>query len=148
MSGDPELSYFADGMEIITALSRTRWLFVTARNSSFTSKGRAVDVRQVGGELGVRYVLEGSIREAGNRVRITCQLIDAITGAHLWADHFDGSKIYARGHYRKSVAADSVGRLRFKLVSTDRNGYIPIRRLFYLKVHLFLRCRILHGRRQ
>ena len=77
--------------EIITALSRTRWLFVIARNSSFTSKGRTVDVKQVGGELGVRYVLEGSIRKAGNRVRITCQLIDAISGAHLWADHFDGS---------------------------------------------------------
>jgi TolB-like protein len=80
-----ELDYFADGMveEIITALSRTRWLFVIARNSSFTSKGRTVDVKQVGGELGVRYVLEGSIRKAGNRVRITCQLIDAISGAHL-----------------------------------------------------------------
>jgi TolB-like protein len=92
-SGDPELDYFADGMveEIFTTFSRTRWLFVIARNSSFTSKGRAVDVREVGGELGVRYVLEGSIRKAGNRVRITCQLIDAISGAHLWADHFDGS---------------------------------------------------------
>ena len=88
-----ELDYFADGMveEIVTALSRTRWLFVIARNSSFTSKGRAVDVKQVGDELGVRYVLEGSIGKAGNRVRITCQLIDAISGAHLWADHFDGS---------------------------------------------------------
>ena len=87
-----ELDYFADGMveEIIAALSRTRWLFVIARNSSFTSKGRTVDVKQVGGELGVRYVLEGSIRKAGNRVRITCQLIDAISGADLWADHFDG----------------------------------------------------------
>ena len=91
MSGDPELEYFADGMEIITAFSRTRWLFVIARNSSFTSKGRAVNVKQVGGELGVRYVLEASIRKAGNRFRITCQPIDAITGAHLWADHFDGS---------------------------------------------------------
>jgi len=93
MSGDPEQEYFADGMveEIITALSRTRWLFVIARNSSFTYKGRAVDVKQVGRELGVRYVLEGSIRKAGNRVRITCQLIDAVSDAHLWADHFDGS---------------------------------------------------------
>ena len=93
MSGDPEQEYFADGMveEIITALSRIRWLFVIARNSSFTYKGQAVDVKQVGRELGVRYVLEGSVRKAGNRVRITGQLIDAVTGAHLWADRFDGS---------------------------------------------------------
>src|SRR5438094_277257 len=93
MSGDPEQEYFADGMveEIITALSRIRWLFVIARNSSFTYKGQAVDVKQVGRELGVRYVLEGSVRKAGNRVRITGQLIDATTGAHLWADRFDGS---------------------------------------------------------
>ena len=93
MSGDPEQEYFADGMveEIITALSRIRWLFVIARNSSFTYKGQAVDVKQVGRELGVRYVLEGSVRKAGQRVRITGQLIDAATGAHLWADRFDGS---------------------------------------------------------
>jgi adenylate cyclase len=77
--------------EIVTALSRIRWLFVIARNSSFTYKGQAVDVKQVGRELGVRYVLEGSVRKAGNRVRITGQLIDAATGAHLWADRFDGS---------------------------------------------------------
>ena len=93
MSGDPEQEYFADGMveEIITALSRIRWLFVIARNSSFTYKGQAVDVKQVGRELGVRYVLEGSVRKAGQRVRITGQLIDAMTGTHLWADRFDGS---------------------------------------------------------
>ena len=94
MSGDPEQEYFADGMveEIITALSRIRWLFVIARNSSFTYKGQAVDVKQVGRELGVRYVLEGSVRKAGgNRVRITGQLIDALNGTHLWADRFDGS---------------------------------------------------------
>ncbi|RWA57717.1 MAG: CadC-family transcriptional regulator, partial [Mesorhizobium sp.] len=92
ISGDPEQGYFADGMveEIITALSRTRWLFVIARNSSFTYKGRAVDIKQVGRELGVRYVLEGSVRKAASRVRITGQLIDAATGAHLWADRFDG----------------------------------------------------------
>jgi TolB-like protein/class 3 adenylate cyclase len=92
MSGDPEQEYFADGMveEIITALSRIRWLFVIARNSSFTYKRQAVDVKQVGWELGVRYVLEGSVRKAGGRVRITAQLIDATTGAHLWADRFDG----------------------------------------------------------
>jgi TolB-like protein len=93
MSGDPEQEYFADGMveEIITALSRIRWLFVIARNSSFTYKGKAVDVKQIGRELGVRYVLEGSVRKAGGRVRITVQLIDATNGAHLWADRFDGS---------------------------------------------------------
>ena len=92
MSGDPEQEYFVDGMveEIITALSRIRWLFVIARNSSFTYKGQAVDVKQVGRELGVRYVLEGSVRKAGGRVRITAQLIDAATGAHLWVDRFDG----------------------------------------------------------
>jgi len=92
MSGDPEQEYFADGMveEIITALSRIRWLFVIARNSTFTYKGHAVDVKQVGRELGVRYVLEGSVRKGGNRVRITGQLIDAETGTHLWADRFDG----------------------------------------------------------
>jgi adenylate cyclase len=93
MSGDPEQEYFVDGMveEIITALSRIRWLFVIARNSSFTYKGQAIDVKQVGRGLGVRYVLEGSVRKAGNRVRITGQLIDAATGTHLWADRFDGS---------------------------------------------------------
>jgi TolB-like protein/DNA-binding winged helix-turn-helix (wHTH) protein len=93
MSGDPEQEYFADGMveEIITALSRVRWLFVIARNSSFTYKGQAIDVKQVGRELGVRYVLEGSVRKAAGRVRITAQLIDALSGRHLWADHFDGS---------------------------------------------------------
>jgi adenylate cyclase len=93
MSGDPEQDYFADGMveEIITALSRIPWLFVIARNSTFTYKGQTVDVKQVGRELGVRYVLEGSVRKAGDRVRITGQLIDTLTGTHLWADRFDGS---------------------------------------------------------
>jgi len=93
MSGDPEQEYFVDGMveEIITALSRIRWLFVIARNSTFTYKGRAVDVKAVGRELGVRYVLEGSVRKASQRVRITAQLIDALSGTHLWADRFDGS---------------------------------------------------------
>jgi TolB-like protein len=92
MSGDPEQEYFTDGMveDIITALSRFKGLFVIARNSSFTYKGKAVDVRQVGRELGVRYVLEGSVRKAANRLRISGQLIDAATGGHLWADHFDG----------------------------------------------------------
>jgi TolB-like protein/class 3 adenylate cyclase/tetratricopeptide (TPR) repeat protein len=92
MSGDPEQDYFADGMveDIITALSRFKALFVIARNSSFTYKGRAVDVKVVGRELGVRYVLEGSVRKAPNRVRITGQLVDTATGAHIWADRFDG----------------------------------------------------------
>jgi adenylate cyclase len=91
MSGDPEQEYFADGMveEIITALSRFKWLFVIARNSSFTFKGKAVDVKRVGRELGVRYVLEGSVRKASGKVRITGQLIDAVTGAHIWADKFE-----------------------------------------------------------
>ena len=91
MSGDPEQEYFADGMveDIITALSRFKWLFVIARNSTFTYKGRSVDIRQVGRELGVRYVLEGSVRRATNRVRITAQLIDAETRAHIWADRYD-----------------------------------------------------------
>jgi TolB-like protein len=92
MSGDPEQEYFADGVveDIITALSRFKWLFVIARNSSFTYKGRAVDVKQVGRELGVRYVLEGSVRKAATRLRIAGQLIEAFTGAHLWADRFEG----------------------------------------------------------
>jgi adenylate cyclase len=92
MSGDQEQEYFADGMveDIITAISRMRWLFVIARNSSFTYKGQAVDIKQVGRDLGVRYVLEGSVRKSANRVRITAQLIDTSTGAHIWADRFDG----------------------------------------------------------
>jgi adenylate cyclase len=91
MSGDVEQEYFADGIaeDIITALSKSRWLFVIARNSSFTYKGHAVDIKQVGRELGVRYVLEGSVRKAGNRLRITGQLVEAATGAHLWAERYD-----------------------------------------------------------
>jgi adenylate cyclase len=91
MSGDAEQEYFADGIseDIITALSKSRWLFVIARNSSFTYKGNAVDIKRVGRELGVRYVLEGSVRKAGNRVRITGQLVEATTGSHLWAERYD-----------------------------------------------------------
>src|SRR5262249_40101147 len=91
-SGDPTQDYFADGVveDIISALSCKRWLFVIARNSSFTYKGRAVDIKRVGQELGVRYVLEGSVRKAANRVRITGQLIDAATSAHLWAERYEG----------------------------------------------------------
>jgi TolB-like protein len=93
-SGDADQEYFADGMveEILTVLSRFRSLFVIARNSSFTYKGRPVDVRQVGRELGVRYVLEGSVRRSSKRIRITAQLVSASTGAHLWADRFDGTQ--------------------------------------------------------
>jgi TolB-like protein len=93
LSGDPEQDYFADGMveDIIMALSRMRWLFVIARNSSFTYKGRAVDVKQVGRELGVRYALEGSVRKVGSRVRISGQLVDASTGASIWADRYEGA---------------------------------------------------------
>src|SRR3954468_24331883 len=92
LSSDPEQDYFADGIveDIITGLSRSKSLFVIARNSSFTYKGKAVDIKQVGRDLGVRYVLEGSIRRASNRIRITGQLIDAVTGIHLWADRFEG----------------------------------------------------------
>src|SRR5439155_13396395 len=92
MSGDAEQDYFADGMveEIITALSRIRWLFVIARNSTFAYKGQAVDVKRIGRELGVRYVLEGSVRRSAGKLRIAGQLIDASSGAHLWADRFDG----------------------------------------------------------
>jgi TolB-like protein len=93
LSGDPEQDYFVDGVvdDIISALSRMRWLFVIARNSSFTYKGRAVDVKQAGRELGVRYILEGSLRRAANRVRITGQLVDATTGATLWSERFESA---------------------------------------------------------
>ena len=92
MSGDPEQEYFADGIseDIITGLSKLRWFFVIARNSSFIYKGKALDVKRAARELGVRYVLEGSVRKGGNRVRITAQLIDAATNNHIWADRYDG----------------------------------------------------------
>ena len=91
LSGDPEQGYFADGMvdDIITGLSRIKWLFVIARNSSFTYRGRTIDVKQVGRELGVRYVLEGSVRKVSDRVRINAQLVDAVTGVHVWAERYD-----------------------------------------------------------
>jgi adenylate cyclase len=91
MSGDPEQEYFTDGVteDIITELSRFHSLFVIARNSSFSYKGKSHDVRQVGRELGVRYVLEGSIRKSSNRIRVTGQLIDALTGTHIWAERYD-----------------------------------------------------------
>ena len=132
MSGDPEQEYFADGIveEITTAIARFPWLFVIARNSSFTYKGKAVDVRQVARELGVRYVLEGSVRKAGNRVRITGQLIDAATGAHLWADRFDGSldDIF---ELQDQVASRVVGVIepRLRLTETDRASRKPTENL-------------------
>jgi TolB-like protein len=120
LSGDPEQEYFADGMveEIITALSRMRWLFVIARNSSFTYKGRAVDVKKTGRELGVRYVLEGSVRKAGRRVRIAGRLIDASTGAHLWADRFEGG-LEDVFDLQDQVTANVVGTIRPKLEQAE-----------------------------
>jgi len=114
MSGDHEQDYFADGTveEIITALSRLRWLFVIARNSSFTYKGRSVDIKQVGRELGVRYVVEGSVRKVKDRVRITGQLIDATSGAHLWADRYEGE-------------ADGIFELQDQVTSSIVNAIAP-----------------------
>jgi adenylate cyclase len=120
MSGDPEQEYFADGMveEITTALSRFKSLFVIARNSSFTFKGRAVDVKEVGHRLGVRYVLEGSVRKAAGKVRITGQLIDAVTGAHIWADRFerDLTDIFA---LQDEVTVAVVSAIQPKLLQTE-----------------------------
>jgi adenylate cyclase len=120
MSGDPEQEYFADGMveEIITALSRFKWLFVIARNSSFTFKGQAVDVKEVGRRLGVRYVLEGSVRKASGKVRISGQLIDAVTGTHIWADRFerDLTDIFA---LQDEVTVAVVSAIQPKLLQTE-----------------------------
>ena len=132
MSGDPEQEYFADGMveEIITALSRFKSLFVIARNSTFTYKGKAVDIKQVGRELGVRYVLEGSVRRAGDRVRISGQLIEAATGTHIWADRFEGGLEDVFGlqdQVATSVvgldrAAARAGRIRAGAAQADREA--------------------------
>ena len=120
MSDDPEQEYFADGMveEIITALSRFKWLFVIARNSSFTFKGQAVDIKEVGRRLGVRYTLEGSVRKAAGKVRITGQLIDAVTGAHLWADRFerDLTDVFA---LQDEVTVAVVSAIQPKLLQTE-----------------------------
>jgi adenylate cyclase len=120
MSGDPEQEYFADGMveEIITALSRFKTLFVIARNSSFTFKGKAVDTKEVGRRLGVRYVLEGSVRKGAGKVRITGQLIDAITGAHIWADRFerDLTDVFA---LQDEVTVAVVSAIQPKLLQTE-----------------------------
>jgi len=120
MSGDPEQEYFADGMveEITTALSRFHWLFVIARNSSFTFKGKAVDIKEVGRRLGVRYVLEGSVRKASGKVRIAGQLIDAVTGAHIWADRFerDLTDVFA---LQDEVTVAVVSAIQPKLLQTE-----------------------------
>ncbi|MEH2557471.1 TolB-like protein [Bradyrhizobium algeriense] len=120
LSSDPEQEYFADGMveEIITALSRFKWLFVIARNSSFTFRGRAVDIKEVGRTLGVRYVLEGSVRKASGKVRIAGQLIDAVTGAHIWADRFqrDLTDIFA---LQDDVTVAVVSAIEPKLLQTE-----------------------------
>src|SRR6201984_1069781 len=120
MTGDAEQEYFVDGMveEITTAISRLPWLFVIARNSAFTFKGRPVDVKQVAQELGVRYVLEGSVRKAGNRVRITGQLIDTATGAHIWADRFDGA-LNDIFELQDQVASSVVGAIEPKLRQSE-----------------------------
>jgi len=142
MSGDPEQEYFVDGLveDIITALSRFKSLFVIARNSSFTYKGNAVDIKQVGQELGVRYVLEGSVRKAASKVRITGQLIDAQTGAHLWADRFDGplEQIF---EVQDQVAASVVGAIVPTLdrAEVERSKRKPVDNLD--AYDLFLRAR-------
>jgi TolB-like protein len=158
MSGDPEQEYFADGVveEIITALSRVHWLFVIARNSTFTYKGRAVDIKLVGRELGVRYVLEGSVRKASNRVRITGQLVDATTGAHVWANRFDGAldDIF---DLQDQVTASVVGAIepRLQQAEIERAGRKPTESLdaydYFLRgmasFHLFTRDSLLEARR-
>src|SRR6476620_7608737 len=132
ISGDPEQEYFADGMveEITTAIARLPWLFVIARNSAFTYKGKPVDVKQVARELGVRYVLEGSVRKAGNRVRITGQLIDTATSAHIWADRFDGAldDIF---DLQDQVASSAPGAIEPKLLQSgiDREEALPTENL-------------------
>jgi adenylate cyclase len=140
MSGDPEQEYFVDGMveDIITALSRFDQLFVIARNSTFTYKGRAVDIRQVAKDLGVRYVLEGGVRKAGNRLRITGQLIDAATGAHLWANRFDGG-LEDVFDLQDKITADVVGAIEptMRKAEIERARRKPIENLdaydFYLR---------------
>jgi TolB-like protein len=120
MSADVEQEYFADGIveEIITVLSRVRWLFVIARNSTFTYTGRAVDIKQIARELGVRYVLEGSVRKAGNRIRITAQLIDASDSTHLWADRFEGG-LEDIFDLQDQVTANVVGAIAPKLEQAE-----------------------------
>lgn len=132
MSGDPQQEYFADGMseDLITALSRFRWLFVIARSSTFVYKGRAIDVKQISRELGVRYVLEGSVRKVAKRVRITARLVDTSTGAQLWAEHFDGA-LKDIFDLQDQVTASVVGSIAPKLeqAETERAGRKPTKSL-------------------
>jgi adenylate cyclase len=158
LSGDPEQEYFADGMveDIISGLSRIGWLFVIARNSSFTYKGKTVDVKQVGRELGVRYVLEGSVRKAGSRVRITGQLVDATTGGHIWVDRFDGA-LEDVFDLQDRVTASVVGAIepRLQRAEIERAGRKPTESLdaydYFLRgtarLHLFARDSLLEARR-
>jgi adenylate cyclase len=158
LSGDPEQEYFADGMveDIISGLSRIGWLFVIARNSSFTYKGKTVDVKQVGRELGVRYVLEGSVRKGGARVRITGQLVDATTGGHIWADRFDGT-LEDVFDLQDRVTASVVGAIepRLQRAEIERAGRKPTESLdaydYFLRAmasfHLFTRDSLLEARR-
>lgn len=140
MSGDPEQEYFVDGLveDIITALSRFKSLFVIARNSSFTYKGKAVDIKQVGRELGVRYVLEGSVRKVGSRVRITGQLIDGETGAHIWAERYDGDSADVF-ELQDKVTLDVVGAItpRLEQAEIERSSRVPTENLraydYYLR---------------
>jgi adenylate cyclase len=157
LSGDPEQEYFADGMveDIITGLSRIGWLFVIARNSSFTYKGRTVDVKQAGCELGVRYVLEGSVRKAGSRVRITGQLIDATTGGHIWADRLEGT-LEDVFELQDRVTASVVGAIepRLQRAEIERAGRKPTESLdaydYFLRgmasFHLFTKESLLEAR--
>ena len=145
MSGDPTQEYFADGMvdEITTALSRVRWLHVVSRNSSFTYKGQAIDVRQIGRELGVAYVLEGSVRKSGNRVRISAQLIEVETGVNLWADRFDGS-LEEVFDLQDNVAASVAGVIEpaLQIAEVQRSSRRPTTDLaaydLYLRAHAMM----------
>ena len=135
--------------EIITALSRIRWLFVIARNSSFTYKGRGVDVKQIGRELGVRYLLEGSVRKSSNRVRITAQLVETETGAHVWADRFDGSLEHIfdlQDHVATSVAG--VIEPILQAAEMRRSAARPTTDLTAYDLYLRARAMILSRKRQ
>ena len=151
MSGDPEQEYFADGIseDITTALSRMQWLFVIARNSSFTYKGKAVDLKRVARELGVRYVLEGSVRKGGNRVRITGQLIDTSSGAHLWADRFDGG-LEDIFELQDHVTSSVIGAIAPKLeqAEIERAKRKPTESLDAYDYHLRGMASIYHGTKE
>ena len=135
MSGDPEQEYFSDGIseDIITALSKLRWFFVIARNSSFIYKGKAVHMKQVAEELGVRYVVEGSVRKGGDRVRITAQLNDVATGSHIWAERYDRglADVFAvqdeitESHRRRASSRSSMPRKIFAPSASRRTAWTP-----------------------